>query len=60
MRVQTVVVANHHWKQSPETIAEEYALSRNQVSEALAFYKAHQVEIDEAIDREEDLEAEHV
>ncbi len=60
VRVQTVVVANRHWNQSQETIAEEYALHRNQVSEALAFYKAHQVEIDEAIEREEELEAEHV
>ena len=60
VRVQTVVVARQHWDLSPSEIAEEYSITRNQVSEALSFYKAHQVEIDEAIEREENLEPENV
>ncbi|MFO7943637.1 MAG: DUF433 domain-containing protein [Anaerolineales bacterium] len=60
VRVQTVVTARQHWGLSPTEIAEEYSLKENQVSEALSFYKEHQVEIDEAIEREENLEAEHV
>lgn len=60
LRVQTVVTARQHWELSPSEIAKEYSLTENQVSEALAFYKEHQTEIDEAIDREENLEAEHV
>lgn len=60
VRVQTVVIARQHWELSPSEIAEEYSLAGNQVSEALAFYKEHQVEIDEVIKREESLEAEHV
>lgn len=60
VRVQTVVVARQHWGLSPSEIAKEYSLAESQVSEALSFYKAHQVEIDNAIEREENLEAEHV
>jgi len=60
VRVQTVVIASQDWELSPSEIAEEYFLNKSQVSEALAFYKAHQVEIDNAIELEENLEAEHV
>ncbi len=60
VRVQTVVIARQHWGLSPSEIAEEYSLTENQVSEALSFCKVHQVEIDEAIERDESLEAEHV
>ena len=60
VRVQTVVIAEKHWHLSAEEIAENYDLTKEQVAEAIAFYEAHQVEIDEGIKREEALEAEHV
>lgn len=60
VRVQTVVVARQHWELSPSEIGEEYSLAESQVAEALSFYKEHQAEIDEALEREENLEAEHV
>ena len=49
LRVQTVVVAAQTWSLSPAEIAAEYDLSVPQVQEALAFYAAHQGEIDAAL-----------
>ena len=60
IRVQTVVVAAQQWELSPEQIAADYNLAESQVQEALAFYEAHQVEIDNAIAAEQELEATHV
>ena len=56
LRVQTVVVAAQQWGLTPEQIAAEYDLTESQVSEALAFYDTHRVEIDVTITAEEKLE----
>jgi uncharacterized protein (DUF433 family) len=55
IRVQTIVIAAHHWGQSPAEIAEDYELSERQIKECLAFYDAHRAEIDAAIQAEEQL-----
>ena len=55
IRVQAIVIAIHHWGMSVEQLAEEYGLSDSQIQEALAFYSAHQSEIDGAIAAEEAL-----
>ena len=57
VRVQTIVVAAKQWGQSPEEIAAEYDLTESQVEEALAFYAAHQAEIDRVIEMARELEA---
>jgi uncharacterized protein (DUF433 family) len=59
VRVQTIVGAVRYWALSPEEIALDYDLSKAQVKEALAFYEAHQGEIDAAIAAEESLESAH-
>lgn len=60
IRVQTLVVANQQWGLSPAQIATEYGISKAQVKEALAFYAAHNEEIDSAIGAEEALDQAHV
>jgi uncharacterized protein (DUF433 family) len=55
IRVQAIVIAAHQWNLSIEELIEEYGLSEAQVREALAFYNAHQSEIDSAIATEEAL-----
>jgi hypothetical protein len=42
---------------TPEQIASEYELRPSAVREALAFYRAHQAEVDELIAAEDALEA---
>jgi len=59
IRVQTVVVAARQWELTAEEIAAEYDVTESQVEEALAFYEAHQAEVDAAIEAEETLEAAH-
>jgi len=49
LRVQTLVVAAQTWGLPPAQIAAEYDLPVAQVQEALAFYTAHQGEIDTAL-----------
>lgn len=56
IRVQTLVVAHQQWQLSPEQIAQAYDLSKIQVEEALAFYQAHQLEIDTRLQLEIRLE----
>ena len=56
IRVQTIVLAVFHWEMSPEEVAEDYELTRSQISEALDFYEAHRAEIDAAIMAERELE----
>lgn len=56
VRVQTLAVAATHWEMPPKQLAEEYALSLEQVAQALAFYQAHQPEIDAQIVAETALE----
>jgi uncharacterized protein (DUF433 family) len=57
IRVQTVVLATRQWELTPEEIAADYDLTESQVNEALAFYKAHRAEIDQALAMEQALEA---
>lgn len=59
LRVQTIVLAAQQWELTREQIAAEYGLTGSQVDEALAFYQAHQIEIDNAIAAEQQLEALH-
>ncbi len=57
IRVQTLVIASQLWKLSSTEIAENYDLTERQVQQALAFYDVHHHEIDQAIAREQALEA---
>ena len=57
LRVQTLAIASQQWGLSVGQIAAEYDLSEAQVNAALAFYAAHQQEIDEAIASEVALES---
>jgi uncharacterized protein (DUF433 family) len=60
IRVQTIAIAAHQWRLSPDQIAEEYGLTPTQVNNALGFYAAHQSEIDHAISTEQVIEAANV
>jgi uncharacterized protein (DUF433 family) len=55
IRVQTIVLAAHHWRLSNDEIAEAYELTVRQVQECLAFYTAHRAELDAAIQAEEQM-----
>jgi uncharacterized protein (DUF433 family) len=57
LRVQTLAIAAQQWGLSAGQIAAEYDLTEAQVNAALAFYAAHQQEIDEAIASEVALES---
>lgn len=57
IRVQTIVIAHDKWEMTPPQIAAEHGLDEAQVQDALAFYQAHQAEIDENIRLEAKLEA---
>ena len=46
IRVQTIVISNREWNETPREIAAHYELIVGQVEEALMFYRAHQAEID--------------
>jgi len=59
IRVQAIVIATHQWGLSIEQLAEEYGLSAAQIQEALAFYNAHQPEIDSAISSEGKIAVDH-
>jgi uncharacterized protein (DUF433 family) len=60
LRVQTIVIANQQWGLSVPEIADEYSLSETQVKEALAFYAAHNQEIETLVAAELAFEAHHV
>lgn len=55
LRVQTVVIAVRDWGMPAAKAAREFDLSEAQVNECLRFYKAHQAEIDAAVQAEENL-----
>jgi uncharacterized protein (DUF433 family) len=57
IRVQTLVIAARQWGMTPAQIAAEYSLMEGQVSEALAFYEAHCVEVDAILAVEKAMEA---
>lgn len=59
IRVQTIFVAIERWEMTPEEIAAEYSLTKDQVMAALDFAAAHLAEIEAALDAEEALEATH-
>lgn len=60
IRVQTVVIAAQQWELTPAQIAAEYDLTKAQVDDALAFYKAHRAEIDATITTEQTIETAQV
>jgi len=59
IRVQTIVIANQDWNESPAEIAEQYSLSASQIKETLSFYQAHQAEVDLLIQADSALELSH-
>lgn len=56
IRVQTIVISNRSWNESPKEIAEQYDLPANRIEEALAFYQLHQAEVDLLIQSDAKLE----
>jgi len=58
IRVQTLVIAAHHWKMSVAEIADDYGIDERAVQSALDFYTAHRTEIDANIAAEQALENE--
>ena len=59
LRVETLVVAHQRWSQSAAELAEEYDLPLEAVESALAYYQAHQEEIDTLIRIEQEIEVRH-
>ncbi len=59
IRVQTIVIANQDWNESPVEIAEQYSLAASQIKETLSFYQAHQAEVDLLIQADSALELSH-
>jgi len=60
LRVETLVVAHQRWGQSSTELAGEYDLPLEALEAALAYYQAHQEEIDTLIRIEQEIEARHV
>ena len=60
IRVQTIVIAFHHWKESAAEIAKQYDLPQSVVKEALSFYLVHKTALDALINDNNALEEEHV
>ena len=56
IRVQTIVIANREWNETPAEIADQYNLPSGQIKEALSFYRAHQTEVDLLIQSDSMLE----
>jgi len=56
IRVQTIVIANKQWNESPEIVASQYDLPVSRVEETLTFYQAHQDEVDLLIQADTNLE----
>lgn len=59
MRVETLVVAHQRWGQSATELAEQYELPLKAIDAALAYYQAHQEEIDTLIRIEQEIESRH-
>ena len=60
IRVETIVVAHQCWGQTAAELAQEYGIPLEAVEAALAYYQAHQAEIDALIRIEQEIEARHV
>ena len=56
IRVQTIVIANQNWNESPAEIATQYDLPIGLIKEAISFYQAHEAEIDLLIQSDSMLE----
>jgi uncharacterized protein (DUF433 family) len=56
IRIQTIVISNREWDETPAEIADQYALSESLVQEALRFYQAHQAEVDLLIKADSGME----
>jgi uncharacterized protein (DUF433 family) len=56
IRVQTLAVGHHDWGMSPAELAEAYGVAEARVTEALAFYQTHRIEIDASIQADSQLE----
>lgn len=56
IQVATLAVMNQQWGWSAERIAEEYGLDTPKIAEGLAYYAAHQTEIDADLAAERALE----
>jgi uncharacterized protein (DUF433 family) len=59
IRVQSIVLAANHWKESVAVICKQYDLSKKMVEDALGFYAAHRLTVDALIAENEALEAKH-
>jgi uncharacterized protein (DUF433 family) len=55
IRVQTIATAARTWGMTSSEIADQYEIDERIVRSALAFYQAHQGEIDESIQVEEQV-----
>jgi uncharacterized protein (DUF433 family) len=60
IRVQTIAISYHHWKESETEIAKQYDISPSVVKEALSFYNAHKTAVDALISENDASEGEHV
>jgi uncharacterized protein (DUF433 family) len=56
IRVQTIVISNREWNETPTEIAVQYDLPEGLVKDALRFYQAHQAEVDLLIHSDSMLE----
>jgi uncharacterized protein (DUF433 family) len=56
IRVQTIVISNREWNETPTEIAVQYDLSEGLIKDALRFYRAHQAEVDLLIHSDSMLE----
>ncbi len=59
IRVETIVVAHQDWGQSSNDLASEYDIPIEAVQAALAYYRAHPVEINTLIQIDKEIEAQH-
>lgn len=59
IRVQTIVIAFHGWKEPVAEIAKQYDLPQRIVKEALSFYSAHKAAVDALINENDALEGQH-
>jgi uncharacterized protein (DUF433 family) len=55
IRVQTLVLAHFHWKETIEELATQYELPQRSIKEALSFYNAHKTAVDALIQSNDDV-----
>jgi uncharacterized protein (DUF433 family) len=59
IRVETLVVAHLQWEQTAAELAQEFDIPLEAVETALAYYQAHQEEINTLIRIEQEIESRH-